>query len=107
MVRDSRPSSVNSLVMSQCNRIGIVGGYDSTRRILVAKLWKSCTHEIRIGGRDLAKGPALAASFDGRVSKRESNHNPAARCLIVGCKKGRVLASASVADQTQHAGGEE
>ncbi len=47
---------------------GIVGGYGATGRIVASELWKSCDREILIGGRDLAKGKALAAEFDGRVS---------------------------------------
>lgn len=34
----------------------------------MSELWKSCHGEILIGGRDLAKGKALAAEFDSRVS---------------------------------------
>lgn len=34
----------------------------------MSELWKSCAGEILIGGRDLAKGKALAAVFDNRVS---------------------------------------
>lgn len=47
---------------------GVVGGYGATGRVVVSELWKSCNGEILIGGRDLAKGRALAAEFDGRVS---------------------------------------
>jgi hypothetical protein len=54
--------------MSQTARFGIVGGYGATGRVVVSELWKSCPGEIRIGGRDLARGKALAATFDGRVS---------------------------------------
>src|ERR1017187_7903855 len=32
------------------------------------RLWKSCEGEILVGGRDLAKGKALAAGFDNRAS---------------------------------------
>jgi len=34
----------------------------------VSELWKSCDGDIVIGGRDLAKGKAVAAEFDNRVS---------------------------------------
>ena len=54
--------------MSQTVHFGIVGGYGATGRMVVSELWKSCPGEIRIGGRDLARGKALAATFDGRVS---------------------------------------
>jgi hypothetical protein len=54
--------------MSQSSRLGIVGGYGATGRVVVSELWKTCPGEIRIGGRDLARGQALAATFDGRVS---------------------------------------
>jgi hypothetical protein len=54
--------------MRQTVRFGIVGGYGATGRVVVSELWKSYPGEIRIGGRDLARGKALAATFDGRVS---------------------------------------
>ena len=54
--------------MSDAVTFGIVGGYGATGRVVVSELWKSCNGEILIGGRDLAKGSALAAEFDGRVS---------------------------------------
>jgi hypothetical protein len=57
--------------MRQCARFGIVGGYGATGRVVVAELWKSCPADIRIGGRSLAKGKALAAQFDQRVSAVE------------------------------------
>ncbi len=54
--------------MSQTVTFGIVGGYGATGRIVASELRKSCDGEILIGGRDLAKGKALAAEFDGRAS---------------------------------------
>jgi saccharopine dehydrogenase-like NADP-dependent oxidoreductase len=57
--------------MNQPVRFGILGGYGATGRVVVAELWKSCSDEIRIGGRDLARGKALAGQFDGRVSAAE------------------------------------
>jgi hypothetical protein len=54
--------------MSQTVRFGVIGGYGTTGRVVVSELWKSCPGEIRIGGRDLARGNALAATLDGRVS---------------------------------------
>jgi hypothetical protein len=54
--------------MSETVTFGIVGGYGATGRVVVSELWKSCHGEILIGGRDLAKGRALAAEFDRRVS---------------------------------------
>ncbi len=54
--------------MSRTVTFGIVGGYGATGRIVASELWKSSHGEILIGGRDLAKGKALAAEFDSRVS---------------------------------------
>src|SRR5271165_5783275 len=54
--------------MSRTVTFGIVGGYGATGRIVASELWKSCDAEILIGGRDLAKGKAVAAEFDSRVS---------------------------------------
>ena len=55
--------------MSRAVTFGIVGGYGATGRIVASELWKSsCDGEILVGGRDLAKGKALAAEFDSRVS---------------------------------------
>jgi short subunit dehydrogenase-like uncharacterized protein len=54
--------------MSRTVTFGIVGGYGATGRIVASEIWKSCDGEILIGGRDLAKGKALAAEFDGRAS---------------------------------------
>jgi hypothetical protein len=54
--------------MSQSVRFGVVGGYGATGRVVVSELCKSCPGEIRIGGRDLARGKALAETLDGRVS---------------------------------------
>jgi saccharopine dehydrogenase (NAD+, L-lysine forming) len=54
--------------MSQTVRFGIIGGYGATGRVVVSELWKSRAGEILIGGRDLAKGNALSAEFDNRVS---------------------------------------
>jgi len=54
--------------MSRTVTFGIVGGYGATGRIVASELWKSSDGEILIGGRDLAKGQALAAEFDNRVS---------------------------------------
>src|SRR5271169_2926909 len=54
--------------MSRTFTFGIVGGYGATGRMVASELWKSCEGEIRVGGRDLAKGKALAAEFNNRVS---------------------------------------
>src|ERR1017187_6535881 len=54
--------------MSRTVTFGVVGGYGATGRVVASELWKSCDGEILIGGRDLAKGKALAAEFDGRVT---------------------------------------
>ncbi|MGO9124202.1 MAG: saccharopine dehydrogenase family protein [Terriglobales bacterium] len=54
--------------MSGTVTFGIVGGYGATGKMVASELWKSGNGEILIGGRDPAKGRALAAGFDGRVS---------------------------------------
>jgi saccharopine dehydrogenase (NAD+, L-lysine forming) len=54
--------------MSRAATFGIVGGYGAAGRMVVAELVKSSAGEILAGGRDLAKGQALAAEFDNRVS---------------------------------------
>ena len=54
--------------MSRTVTFGIVGGYGATGRIVTSELWKSCDGRILVGGRDLAKGKALAAEFDSRAS---------------------------------------
>ena len=54
--------------MRQPLRFGVVGGYGSTGRVVVAELLKSRDGEILVGGRDLDKGKALAAKFDGRIT---------------------------------------
>ncbi|HLJ29700.1 MAG TPA: hypothetical protein VKY85_23535 [Candidatus Angelobacter sp.] len=53
--------------MSGTSTFGIVGGYGATGRVVASELWKY-DGEILVGGRDLAKGKALAAEFDHRVS---------------------------------------
>jgi len=54
--------------MSRTVAFGIVGGYGATGRAVVSELWKSCEGKILIGGRDLAKGSALAEELGNRVS---------------------------------------
>src|SRR5262249_46319987 len=54
--------------MSRTVTFGIIGGYGATGRVVVSELWKSCKGEILIGGRDLAKGTALARELGSRVS---------------------------------------
>lgn len=54
--------------MSRAVTFGIVGGYGATGRVVASELWKSCGGQILIGGRDLAKGKALAAEFAGKAS---------------------------------------
>lgn len=54
--------------MSSTATFGIVGGYGATGSVVASELWKSSAGDILIGGRDLAKGNALAARFDARVS---------------------------------------
>ena len=54
--------------MSRTDTFGVVGGYGATGRIVASELWESCAGDILIGGRDQAKGEALAAGFASRVS---------------------------------------
>lgn len=54
--------------MDQKGAFGIVGGYGTIGRVVASELWKSCGRQVLICGRDQAKGEALAAGFDGRVS---------------------------------------
>jgi len=54
--------------MSRTATFGIVGCYGATGRSVVAELWKSRNGEILVGGRDLAKGEAVAGGFENRVS---------------------------------------
>jgi len=84
--------------MSRAVTFGIVGGYGATGRIVASELWKSCEGEILIGGRDLAKGKALAAKFDSRASTAHldildahSLDDFCARCSIVVSCAGPVM----------------
>jgi saccharopine dehydrogenase (NAD+, L-lysine forming) len=54
--------------MGRTVTFGVVGGYGATGKAVASQLWKSCDGEILLGGRDLAKGKAMAAEFDSRVS---------------------------------------
>jgi saccharopine dehydrogenase-like NADP-dependent oxidoreductase len=54
--------------MSRAATFGIVGGYGAAGRMVASELVKSGAGQILVGGRDLAKGQALASEFDGRVS---------------------------------------
>jgi hypothetical protein len=54
--------------MNKTFTFGIVGGYGATGRVVVSELCKSGEGAILVGGRDVAKGKALAAEFPGRVS---------------------------------------
>jgi hypothetical protein len=72
---------------------GIVGAYGATGRIVASELWKSCAGNILIGGRDLAKGQALAAELADRASAAQldvldahSLDDFCSRCsIIVNC----------------------
>jgi hypothetical protein len=84
--------------VSRTVTFGIVGGYGATGRIVASELWKSCDGEILIGGRDLAKGKALAAEFDNRASAHILNILDArslddfcSRCSIVVNCAGPVM----------------
>jgi saccharopine dehydrogenase (NAD+, L-lysine forming) len=85
--------------MNRTVTFGIVGGYGATGRRVASELWKSCPGEILIGGRDLAKGKALAAEFDSRASAAHldvldahSLDDFCSRCSIVVNCAGPVLA---------------
>ena len=85
--------------MSRTVTFGVVGGYGATGRAVVSELWKSCDGEILVGGRDLAKGKALAAEFDSRVSAAHldilnvhSLDDFCSRCSIIVNCAGPVLA---------------
>jgi saccharopine dehydrogenase-like NADP-dependent oxidoreductase len=54
--------------MSRTVAFGIVGGYGATGKVVLSELSKSCEGKILIGGRDLAKGTALAEELGKRVS---------------------------------------
>jgi len=54
--------------LDQTVTFGVVGGYGATGRVVVSELSKSSNGNLLIGGRDLAKGKALAAEFGSRVS---------------------------------------
>jgi len=47
---------------------GIVGGYGATGPAVVSELSRCGKGRILIGGRDLAKGKALAAEYDSQAS---------------------------------------
>lgn len=85
--------------MSRAVTFGVVGGYGATGRIVASELWTSCNGEILIGGRDLAKGKALAAEFDRRVSAAyldvldaHSLDDFCSRCSIIVNCAGPVMA---------------
>src|SRR5208282_296278 len=54
--------------MSRTVTFGIVGGYGATGRIVASELVKTCQGKILLGGRDLARGKALAAELGSNVS---------------------------------------
>src|ERR1039458_1501603 len=85
--------------MSRTVTFGVVGGYGATGRVVASELWRSCDGEILIGGRDLAKGKALAAEFDSRASATHldifdahSLDDFCGRCSIVVNCAGPVMA---------------
>ena len=79
--------------MSRAVTFGIVGGYGATGRMVASELGRSCDGEILIGGRDLARGKALAAELGRRVCAANLNVLDAhslddfcSRCsIIVNC----------------------
>jgi len=54
--------------MIEADTFGVVGGYGATGRMVVSELHKRSQGKILIGGRDLAKGNALAVEFGVRAS---------------------------------------
>jgi short subunit dehydrogenase-like uncharacterized protein len=85
--------------MSRGVTFGIVGGYGAAGRIVASEIWKCCDGEILIGGRDLAKGKALAAEFDDRASAvhldvldARSLDDFCSRCSIIVNCAGPVMA---------------
>jgi short subunit dehydrogenase-like uncharacterized protein len=56
--------------MNRTFTFGIVGGYGATGRVVVSELRKSCEGKILIGGRDLAKGTALAKELGTACRRR-------------------------------------
>jgi saccharopine dehydrogenase (NAD+, L-lysine-forming) len=54
--------------MNQPIKFGIIGGYGATGRAVASDIFNSCNGEILIGGRDVAKGEAIAAKLGSRVS---------------------------------------
>jgi saccharopine dehydrogenase (NAD+, L-lysine-forming) len=79
--------------MTRTVTFGIAGGYGSAGRIVASELVKSSSGEILIGGRDLARGEALAAELGSRVSAAnldvldaQSLDDFCSRCsIIVNC----------------------
>lgn len=66
---------------------------------MAAELWKRCGGEFLIGGRDLAKGKAIAGEFDGRVSAAQvdvleagSLEEFCGRCSVIVNCAGPVMA---------------
>lgn len=59
--------------MTRTVTFGIVGGYGATGRMVASELLKSSDGEVLIGGRDVARGKAVAAEFNGRVSATHLN----------------------------------
>ena len=72
---------------------GIVGGYGATGRVVTAALCNSATGPVLIGGRDLAKGQAVASEFAACATATSVDVNDAdeleefcSRCsVIVNC----------------------
>src|SRR5208282_448468 len=79
--------------MSRTVTFGIVGGYGATGRIVASGLVKTCQGKILLGGRDLARGKALAAELGSNVSAADldvldahSLDDFCSRCsIIVNC----------------------
>jgi saccharopine dehydrogenase (NAD+, L-lysine forming) len=54
--------------MNQTIKFGIIGGYGATGRAVASEIFNSCDGEILIGGRDVAKGEAIASKLGSRAS---------------------------------------
>lgn len=76
--------------MKQKVPFGVIGGYGAIGRVVMSELWKSCSGQVLICGRDRARSEALAAEFDGRVVAErvdvfdnDSLENVCRRCSVI------------------------
>lgn len=92
-------SQLRSRATDRAITFGIIGGYGATGRAVASELSKSHNGHILIGGRDLAKGTALARELGSRVSAARldvldphSLDDFSSRCSIVINCAGPVMA---------------